>query len=150
MEAREALADDWEVWRELRLRALKDSPDSFASTYEREIAFTEADWRDRLAGTAVLVYVDDLPIAQGAGFEDQPGQTMVVSMWTTPEARRQGAGRLVLDWVVRQAIERGRQPHLCVTTTNPAARGLYEAAEFAPDGLTTELRPGILAEHLIR
>ncbi|KAJ5512416.1 Acyl-CoA N-acyltransferase [Penicillium fimorum] len=35
-------------YRDLRLKALKTSPDSFSSTYEIESAFTDADWIDRL------------------------------------------------------------------------------------------------------
>ena len=39
---------EWRVYRELRLRALADSPDAFGSTYEREAARTDAEWEDRL------------------------------------------------------------------------------------------------------
>ncbi|KAJ5165284.1 Acyl-CoA N-acyltransferase [Penicillium coprophilum] len=35
-------------YRDLRLKALKTSPDSFSSTYEIESAFTDAEWIDRL------------------------------------------------------------------------------------------------------
>lgn len=35
-------------YRDLRLNALKTSPDSFSSTYDIESAFTDADWIDRL------------------------------------------------------------------------------------------------------
>lgn len=35
-------------YRDLRLRALKTSPDSFASTYEIEAAFSDADWINQL------------------------------------------------------------------------------------------------------
>ena len=35
-------------YRDLRLNALKTSPQSFSSTYETEAAFTDADWIDRL------------------------------------------------------------------------------------------------------
>src|SRR6185312_1257132 len=32
--------DDWESFRDIRLRSLADSPDAFGSTWERERAFT--------------------------------------------------------------------------------------------------------------
>jgi hypothetical protein len=39
MEVRQARAADWESLRELRLRALADAPDAFASTLETERSF---------------------------------------------------------------------------------------------------------------
>ena len=67
---REVGGEDWPTWREMRLRALADSPSAFGSTYTREVAFTEQDWRRRLAGDGVCVLVEDdgLPVGMGAGF----------------------------------------------------------------------------------
>lgn len=41
MEVRQAQAADWEALRQLRLRALADAPDAFASTLEVEMAFPD-------------------------------------------------------------------------------------------------------------
>jgi hypothetical protein len=50
MEVRQACATDWEVLRELRLWALADAPDAFASTLDQEAAFPEQVWRQRAEG----------------------------------------------------------------------------------------------------
>jgi hypothetical protein len=50
MEVRQAGAADWEALRELRLRALADTPDAFASTLQKEAAFPEQVWRQRAEG----------------------------------------------------------------------------------------------------
>jgi hypothetical protein len=47
MEARQAQAADWEALRQLRLAALADAPDAFASTLEAELAFPTELWQQR-------------------------------------------------------------------------------------------------------
>ncbi|OQE17281.1 hypothetical protein PENSTE_c021G09515 [Penicillium steckii] len=44
-------------YRDLRLRALQTSPGSFASTYETEAAFSEAEWIDRLTIPGFEVFI---------------------------------------------------------------------------------------------
>ena len=44
---RPLLADDWQLYRSLRLRALRDSPDAFGSTFVAERQRTDADWQAR-------------------------------------------------------------------------------------------------------
>ena len=99
-EVRRVHPDDWEAWRDLRLRSLAESPDAFGSTYERELGFTEDLWRDRLkSGPRVLVLVDGEPVALGGGFPYDDG-LMVFGMWTDPAHRRRGHADAVLDVVV--------------------------------------------------
>jgi hypothetical protein len=47
MEIRRAQAADWETLRQLRLAALADAPDAFASTLEAEVAHPDEVWRQR-------------------------------------------------------------------------------------------------------
>jgi hypothetical protein len=39
--------DDWQMLRDLRLRALQDAPDAITASYDDELACDEASWRDR-------------------------------------------------------------------------------------------------------
>lgn len=58
MEIGQVQADDWEELRDLRLRALADAPDAFASTLEREAAFPADVWRRRArAGPASVSFI---------------------------------------------------------------------------------------------
>ena len=50
VEVRRVHAAEWKELREVRLRALADAPDAFASTLEREAAFPEEVWRQRAHG----------------------------------------------------------------------------------------------------
>ena len=141
--------ESWQLWRDIRLRALQESPLAFGSTYDREAAFTEADWRGRLGGDgpAVLGFDGDEAVGLAAGFSDLPGWLHVVAMWVDPDWRGHGIGRRLLDAVVRWAGERGLRCHLDVALGNDAARHLYEAYGFVATGQTEPLREG--SAHLI-
>ena len=88
-EARRLGPDDWEAFREIRLRSLADSPDAFGSTLEREQEFTEDDWRRRLSGPVYAV-TDPGPVAVG-GLFDNEGVLHVWGMWTDPGPPRAAA-----------------------------------------------------------
>jgi ribosomal protein S18 acetylase RimI-like enzyme len=137
-------ADDWPVWRSIRLRALRDSPSAFGSTYTRELAFTEDDWVRRLtSGDSVSVLAEDgdgRPVGMGGGYPDLPGFVHVVAMWVDPAVRERGVGRPVLGGIERWAGERGLRLHLDVNTTNVGARRCYEHYGFTATGETRPLR----------
>ncbi|QNN53327.1 GNAT family N-acetyltransferase [Nocardioides mesophilus] len=144
-EIREATGEDWPLWRELRLRALGESPGAFGSTYERELAFTEAAWRGRLdgvAGPAVLATIGSRTVGMGAGFRDLPGWLHVVAMWTEPELRGAGVGTAVLAWLADWADRNQLRLHLDVAQSNPRARQVYERAGFVATGEIRPLRDG--------
>jgi GNAT superfamily N-acetyltransferase len=145
MDVRRFGPDEWELLRDMRLRALADSPSSFGSSLAREKDRAEADWRgwiERRDG-AMFALVDQeawLGIAGTYVEPEQPGVVWVVSMWVAPEGRRGGAGRRLLDACIQWARERGAaEARLWVTVGNEPARALYEAAGFHPTGATQPL-----------
>jgi GNAT superfamily N-acetyltransferase len=142
---RQTTEDDWKAWRDLRLRALQDTPTAFGSTYDREAAFTEDDWKDRLRNpesASLLAFVDDVAVGMGGGFRDLPGWLHVVAMWTDPSWRGHGAGRAVLEHLKSWSAAQGLRVHLDVETSNQGARRLYERAGFVATGETRPLRDG--------
>ena len=132
---------DYSELRDLRLRALAGEPSAFGSTFEREEAFAEATWKDRLApggnphfggfdasGTLVglavgMIDPSDLVVAH------------LVSIWVDPSARRSGLGGelvgLVIDWANGQGA---RTVCLWVTGGNHRAEGLYAKLGFVRTG----------------
>jgi RimJ/RimL family protein N-acetyltransferase len=135
-EVRRLGPDDWELFREIRLRSLADSPDAFSSTLEREQAFTEDDWRPRLTGPVYAV-TDPGPVAVG-GLFDQDGVLTVWGMWTDPAHRGRGHARRILDALIAPDVE----AELHVNTANAAARTAYERCGFVGTGDLEPLRPG--------
>lgn len=140
--------DDWEAYRDLRLRALADSPDAFAATLEGSRALDEAAWRARLAGPGPTYGASDeggALVAMAGGFPlVEPDDTLFVwGMWTAPRARGRGFGRALLDTVVAWSRDRGRDRiSLHVTEGNDGARRLYESIGFVATGEWEPLRDG--------
>ncbi len=135
-EVRRLGPDDWECFRDIRLRSLADSPDAFGSTLERERAFTEDDWRRRLSGP-VYVVDDSEPVAVG-GLFDNDGVGQVWGMWTDPGHRGHGHARRILD-AVTPLLPRVQ---LHVNITNGDARLVYERYGFVGTGEIEPIRPG--------
>ncbi len=147
-------AADWPQWRDLRLRALQDAPSAYGSTYAREAAFGEADWRGRLEDpgqVAVLARTGGSTVGMGAAFTDLPGWLHVVAMWVDPLWRGRRVGHRVLDDVRAFADERGLRLHLDVALGNQAARTSYLRYGFVPTKETRPLREGSpeLVERLV-
>ncbi|MDN5893856.1 MAG: GNAT family N-acetyltransferase [Nocardioides sp.] len=142
MTIRSLVPDDWETWRDLRLRSLADAPDSFGSTSAREQCFSEADWRDRLMATPVVAFVDGTPAAMGGAFHGGEEWAHIIAMWTAPQFRRMGLSRMVLDELVRQIRGQGRRVVLDVTRGNAAARTAYERYGFVATGRAEPVREG--------
>lgn len=128
-----------EILKNIRLRALQDTPLAFGSTFVRESKFTDADWIARAtprAGNGGQTYLAiDKDVACGliGGYVDREDSSVVhlVSMWVAPTHRRLGVGKklvqAVVDWSVKQGIKTVR---LTVTNNNEGAIRFYERVGF--------------------
>lgn len=47
--------DEWEMYKEMRLRALQESPEAFVADYETEVDYEEDFWRTRMRRSARLL-----------------------------------------------------------------------------------------------
>jgi ribosomal protein S18 acetylase RimI-like enzyme len=135
---REVTSNDWETLRDVRLTALRDAPDAFGSTYAREAAFTEQQWRGRISDDKVtyFAYLPDNPEPAGlAGAYVADGVANVVSMWVRPSARGNGIGEALIGATADWAKARDHAALvLWVTESNTPARALYDRCGFAPTG----------------
>jgi GNAT superfamily N-acetyltransferase len=141
---RRARADDVSILKELRLAALLDSPSAFGSTYAAEATRPDDHWLARATlGSAgrdsaiFLAWVDDRPAGIAGGYRpDQATDAIdLVSMWTAPQVRRAGVGRLLVQAVIDWAIETDAPSvGLWVTRGNAPAQTLYESMGFEETG----------------
>ncbi len=146
---RETVTADWEAWRNIRLQALRDAPDAFASTYAEQMKLGEAYWRQRVAGGGLfLAWIPEVsapeastfePVGMAGGYQAAPGTVELISMFVRPQARGRGVGEALIDAVIGWAGERdAASVHLWVTEINKQARLLYERCGFS---LTAERQP---------
>ncbi|MBO0685922.1 MAG: GNAT family N-acetyltransferase [Candidatus Dormibacteraeota bacterium] len=131
----------WEAWRLVRLRALAEDSAAFGSTYDREAAWSDEEWRTRTAALAPFVVEEDGRLVASAGLvTDAEGVPHLVAMWVDPETRRRGIGTSLLDAIVGVCRAAGhRVLRLGVTQNNHAARSLYCQHGFVETGRTTPL-----------
>lgn len=140
--------------REIRLRALQDSPDAFGSTYAKDAGHPPEKWAERLANQESAWWVatrDGADVGLVCGLVEEEG-VHLLSMWVAPEARGAGlAGRLV-DEVVAWARKKGaEQIGLWAVDQNAAARALYARMGFLPDGKVMALpsNPALMESHYV-
>jgi GNAT superfamily N-acetyltransferase len=135
---------DASLLREVRLRALSDTPMAFGSTYAREIAFEPQEWQSRADrytqspdACAFLAFEGAQCCGIIGGFrrDSDPTTATVVSMWVAPEVRRKGVGAKLLDAVGQWALQQGM---IClfldVVETNATAIAFYQKCGFAFTG----------------
>ena len=136
IEIRELTAEDWPIWRELRLAALAEAPSAFGSRLADWQDAPEDRWRARLnipGSHNLLAELDGRPVGMASGIpaEDDPDAMELISMWVSPTARgRQVGDRLVtaiVDWARDQGASRVL---LAVAADNPAATVLYHRNGF--------------------
>ena len=154
---------DWAALRATRLAALAEAPYAFASTLEREQAFTEDTWRQRVGPANIAAHFGAdpaTPAVSGVSGNGHPAPLLglaallrepdlaapehwqLVSMWVSPQARGQGLAERLVTAVCDQASAEGAaEIGLWVTLTNPRARAFYFRAGFQPTGERMLVRP---------
>jgi ribosomal protein S18 acetylase RimI-like enzyme len=141
---------DWKVYKELRLLSLQDSPDSFGSTYAREVEFSNDEWISRFdscpPGDYALPLIARLNgvgigLAWGLRHNSEDQVAYVYQMWVSPMARGKCVGKLLINQITLWAQKSNLQAIILdVTTTNQAAINLYKSAGFKTVGNLEALR----------
>jgi ribosomal protein S18 acetylase RimI-like enzyme len=134
-------SEDAVSFRELRLRALRDHPDAFGSSYEEAVNLSIEETAERLKPSPdafVLGAFDAAGKLVGmVGFYRERGMKkrhkgVIWGMYCLPECRGKGVGKALLA----EAVERARKMKglelvtLRVVTSNAPAKKLYLSAGF--------------------
>jgi ribosomal protein S18 acetylase RimI-like enzyme len=144
-EVRRVSPDDAATVKRLRLRALADAPEAFASTLAAEQARPDEQWRDDVRRRAVAsdeaVFLARTADGTAVGLAGcyrpprRPEIAHVVSVWVEPAMRGRGAARLLMRAVAAWARQAGAGAmDLWVADGNLAARTLYLRLGFTETG----------------
>lgn len=131
--------EDAEKYRGIRLESLKNSPESFASSYEEERDFsveellTQMQLNDSFTYGAfekselvgiITLYKDEL--------NKLSHRAHIGSMYVSPSKRSSGIGKVLMEEAINKAkeIEGVEQVYLAVVSTNKPAKKLYSSLGF--------------------
>ena len=131
---------DAALFREIRLEALRDNPEAFASTFEAENAQPLTWFSDRLGRSNMVGAFLDSQIVGIAGLVIAEGRKevhkgMLVGMYVRPDSRESGIGQRLVETIIELARERVEVIQLTVASDNEQARRLYARLGFVEYGI---------------
>jgi GNAT superfamily N-acetyltransferase len=138
--------DEWELWKELRLRALRDAPLAYLETIERAEAHDDTLWRSRVAASdvreSVVAVADDGEWVGQMVVLLEPAPPTLVGVYVDPRHRGDGTAQRLLDALLTKVRATGAAHlRLQVGEGNRRARAFYERMGFVATG-DVEVYPG--------
>ena len=143
MEIRRLVPDAAAAYRAFRLRALREHPDAFTSSFEEEGKRPVGDSAKRLSGANQVFWGawDGGELAGMVGLEREARaknrhKATVVGMYVAPERAGAGLGRRLFEALLDHARREGVELLvLTVTEGNGPATHLYESVGFRSFGI---------------
>ena len=143
LEIRPLAPADAALYREMRLRGLREHPEAFTSSYEEDSLKPPEAMEARLASQRNSFWgaFRGRELCGAVGLEREGRakvlhRAKVVGMYVVPEAAGQGIGARLLQALLARARAEGLESLvLTVTEGNDAARSLYERCGFRSFGI---------------
>jgi RimJ/RimL family protein N-acetyltransferase len=136
-----------ELFKRMRLTALRESPFAFASTYEAALRRNPESWSEQANSTAqgsdrstFVAFSDASPIGIAALYriEEENDVGELLQMWVSPEYRGKGVARDVMDAVFQWASANGfRSVVATIAKGNVRALRFYQKYGFKPESETS-------------
>ena len=129
-----------ELFKQMRLTSLRESPSAFGSTYESALNRSSESWNEQADNSAggsdratFFAFSNDSPIGIAALYRDKEriDTGEVLQVWVSPEHRGKGVAVYMMDAVFRWARENGfRRVLATITQGNARALRFYQKCGF--------------------
>ncbi|MBA2653375.1 MAG: GNAT family N-acetyltransferase [Tatlockia sp.] len=135
MKIRQLHKTDWKLWKDLRLEALNNAPQSFNSSYEEEVLWTDSEFQNRLSKGYVLGAFVDNSLVSCVGFATLNSlktqhRGVLWGVYTRPEHRGKGIATVLIQALIQHAKTCVTQLHLTCALSNHAASAFYQKQGF--------------------
>ncbi|HSP59918.1 MAG TPA: GNAT family N-acetyltransferase [Ornithinimicrobium sp.] len=136
--------DEWAAYRDVRLRALRESPEAFVASAEEEEALEDQYWIDRMERSRRILAVDGDEVvgvvSVGTGHRTNiPGAGELFGLWVEAPRRGTGVARRLMEKAAKVGRQVGlRQLVYWVGTDNGRAVAFASSFGFRP---TDDRRP---------
>ena len=134
--------NEWQLYRDVRLAALRDAPEAFRARFEDEASYDDDFWCERMrrAHRIVAERENELVGLVCLGLHNEDPQTgEVFGLWTAPSVRGQHVARDLVATARQKAAEDHRRLlYFWVVSDNASAVGFAANFGFRP---TSERRP---------
>lgn len=136
--------DEWATYKDVRLRALRESPEAFVASAEEEGEFPDSRWQERMERSRRVLAEDGDEVvgvvSVGTGHRTNiPGAGELFGLWVAPARRGTGVARRLLEKAAKVGREIGlRQLVYWVGTDNGRAVAFASSFGFRP---TDDRRP---------
>ena len=134
--------DEGELFKRMRLTALRESPFAFASTYKAALRRSPESWSEQATSTAqgsnrctFIAFSDDSPIGIAALYrtEEESDMGELLQMWVSPEHRGMGVACNLMDAIFQWASANGfRTAVTTIGKGNVRAQKFYQKYGFRP------------------
>ena len=160
MEIVELPVEEWQAYRDLRLRALREDPQAFSSTYATAMESPEETWKRRLEearkgerGWLLFAREQGRLVGMiGAYVEENATDTVtIVSVYVPKEERGKGISAGLMESVLQRLSRKPslKRAQLAVNKDQAAALTLYKKFGFRQTGSEPlRMGDGSLAEEL--
>jgi RimJ/RimL family protein N-acetyltransferase len=130
-----------QLFKELRLASLKESPSAFSSTYESALARSPESWDEQADSTATgrdrctfIAFSNGLPVGIAALYRDgdKVPEGEILQVWVSPEFRGSAVARDLLETTLQWGQQNGFQRVWArITLGNDRALRFYQKCGFA-------------------